>query len=189
MTIAHNLASRGIQVAHGFVTKRQSDEQPEVPKIPAAGALVFVLTVVLSFLALAALSYTYGHLITTLCMVDNSSQTAYVPIESVEPVDDEPPAYSEDGTPKPVDNLVKTQPITASLRDTVEHLRAKGGRWSIYRGLSVYIAWNFARGIVVGILTSLPGSFFHSIMWAILASIIAEIALVRQRQSYQKDSC
>lgn len=181
MTLAHSLASRGVHIAHSYVTKRQADDQPDTHQIPPIGALIFLLTVVFFFLALAGLSYTYGHLFTTLCMVESSSQTAYVPIESVEPVDDEPPAYSEDGVPKPVDaevNLIKTQPITASLRETFLHLRARAGYWSRFRGLGVYIIWNFARGIVVGILTAFPGSFFQSIMWAILASIIAEIALV-----------
>lgn len=156
--------------------KRQADQSDD-HQIPPVAALIFLLTCLAFFVLLAAISYTYGHLITTLCMVESSSSNAYVPIVSVEPADDAPPAYTEDGVPKPNDaevNLVRTQPITASLRATVLHLRARAGFWSRFRGLSVYIVWNFARSFVVGMLSAASNSPFGMI----IAAIIAEIALV-----------
>lgn len=176
MTFTLSFTKRGFEVAHKLVSRRAEDE-PEVPQIPPLAALIFVLTLVAFFVVLFAISYTYGHLITTLCMVESASSTAYVPITTVEPTDDAPPAYSEDGTPKPVDeedNLVHTKPITASLRDTVQHLKAKAGFWSRFRGLQVYVVWNFARSLLVGIFSATS----HNPFVVIGASILAEIALV-----------
>lgn len=177
MTLAHDFAKRGVEVVHSYASKRQEGDEPDVHQIPPLAALIFLLTVAGFFTLLAAISYTYGHLITTLCMVESSSSTAYVPINVVEPADDAPPAYTEDGSPKPVDaevNLVRTKPITASLRETVLHLRIRAGFWSRFRGLSVYIIWNFARAFFVGIFSSASSNPFM----AILAGIVAEIALV-----------
>ena len=176
MIPGHAFAKRGIEMAQALSVKRQTDE-PDVHQIPPLAALIFVLTCLAFGLLLAAISYTYGHLITTLCMVESSSSNAYVPIGTVEPSEDSPPAYTEDGAPKPDDvevNLVRTQPITASLRTTILHLRARAGFWSRFRGLSVYVVWNFTRSIVVGMLSSASSNPFVMI----IAAIIAEIALV-----------
>lgn len=176
MIPAHSFAKRGIEVVQAISMKRQSDE-PDVHQIPPFAALIFLLTCVAFFVLLAAISYTYGHLITTLCMVESSSSNAYVPIGSVDPADDAPPAYTEDGAPKPIDaevNLVRTQPITASLRATIMHLTARAGFWSRFRGLSVYIVWNFARSFVVGMLSAASSNPFSMIF----AAIVAEVALV-----------
>lgn len=177
--IPENLGGMGIKMTNVLLRKRQSDEPNTEPAhIPPMAALVFLLTVAAAMLVIAAISYTYGHVITTLCMIESSSSNAYVPIESVEPADDAPPAYTEDGVPKPADpemNIVRTRPITTSLRATVEHLRAQGGFWSRFRGLGVYFVWNFARSIVVGIFSAVS----HNPFVTILAAIIAEVALVR----------
>ena len=91
-------------------------------------------------------------------MVESPETTAYVPVDSIEPID--PPAY--DATPKPADEephsdpeilLVQNKPITSSLRKTVLHLRARAGYWSRFRGLSMYLIWNIGAGIIVGLFT------------------------------------
>lgn len=165
-------------MSNAFLQKRQSDEQdPDVPEIPTMAAFIFTVTVLAFTLLLAALSYTYGHVITTLCMVETSSSQAYVPVESVEPADDAPPAYTEDGFPKPADpeiNIVRTQPVTSSLRGTLLHLRARAGFLSRFRGLGVYFVWNFARSFVVAIFSAAS----HNPFIAIFAAIAAEVALV-----------
>lgn len=180
MISAEAIGRRGIEVSNVLLKKRQSEEQdPDVPQIPPMAALIFILTVTVFTVLLAAFSYTYGHVITTLCMVETSSSQAYVPIETVEPTDDAPPAYTEDGVPKPADpeiNIVRTQPITSSLRGTIQHLRAHAGFWSRFRGLAVYFVWNFARSVVVAIFSAAS----HNPFISIVAAIIAEVALVRQ---------
>lgn len=177
--IAENLPEMGIQMTNVLLRKRQSNEpDPDVAHVPPMAAFIFLVTVAAGMLLIAAMSYTYGHVITTLCMIESSSSNAYVPIESVEPANDAPPAYTEDGVPKPTDpeiNIVRTRPITTSLRATVEHLRAHGGFWSRFRGLAVYFVWNFARSFVVAIFSAAS----HNPFTTIVAAIIAEVALVR----------
>lgn len=176
MLPVHEFAKRGVEVVHGLAV-RASDDKPETPQINPVSALILVLTVAGFFVFLVGLGYTYGHLITTLCMVESSSSQTYVPIESVEPTEDAPPAYTEDGMPKPVDpelNIIRTQPVTASLRATVSHLQARAGFWSRFRGFGAYFSWNFARNMLVSILTL--GSRNPLLM--ILITIVAEVALV-----------
>lgn len=177
--LPENLGGMGIEMTNVLLRKRQSDEpNPDVVHIPPMAAFIFLLTLAAGMMLLAAISYTYGHIITTLCMIEPSSSNAYVPIESVEPADDAPPAYTEDGLPKPTDsevNIIRTRPITTSLRATVEHLRARGGFWSRFRGLGVYFVWNFARSFVVGMFSAAS----HNAFVAIVAAIVAEVLLVR----------
>lgn len=149
------------------------------PKISFIAAIIFMLTVMVCFVILVAMTYTYGHLITTLAMVESSSSTAYVPIQNVE--SDAPPAYEDDGFPKPTDpedNLIRTQPITSSLRATILHLKARAGFMSRFRGLSVYWVWNTARAFLVGMLAAT-----HNPVITISAAIAAEVALVRSISS------
>ena len=175
MFSAHTLAKRGLEVAHGLSQQQDGNAKPQINPI---SGLIFLLTLAAFFLLLGAMSYTYGHLIPILAMVESSSSTAYIPIQTVEPVDDDaPPAYTEDGVPKPIPpeaNLIRTRPVTTSIRATILHLRAKAGFWSRFRGLSVYLIWNFARSVFVGILSAVSDSPFA----VIFAAILAEIALV-----------
>lgn len=184
MTLSYNIAKRGIEAVHGY-TKNSQNDGPEEHQIPALGAFIFFLTLMFFFFLMGAITYTYGHLITTLCMVESSSSQAYVPIGSVEPADDAPPAYTEDGLPKPADaeiNLVRTEPITASLRTTIVHLKARAGFWSRFRGLGVYLVWNVGRGFITGIISA--GS--RNPFFTIIASILAEVALVSSTKNFAK---
>lgn len=165
---------------HSFdvrATITNGDGDNETVQVSPFAFMIFLLTVVVFALTIAAISYTYGHLITTLCMVESPSTQTYVPIGNVDPDAEEPPAYSEDGAPKPLDSetgIVRTVPLTSSLRMTVTHLRAKAGFWSRFRGLGVYICWNILRAIVVGIFSAIFNNFFM----LSLAAILAEVALV-----------
>lgn len=135
------------------------------------------------------IGYTYGHLIPTLCMIESPETAAYVPVSNLDGGSSAPPAYTaEPATPKPtqgasdqdldgqVDDdvlLIKNKPITASLRATVLHLRARAGYWSRFRGLSMYLVWNMATGFLI---TLMGGALGHRLVTA-FAGILAETAL------------
>ncbi len=113
-------------------------------------------------------------------MVESPETTAYVPVDSIEPID--PPAY--DASPKPFDDerqtdpeilLVQNKPITSSLRQTVLHLRARAGYWSRFRGLSMYLIWNMAAGLIVGLLTPIT----RNRIALALVTIVTEVLLSR----------
>lgn len=172
------------KVANGLIMKRQAEDgDPDAPQISATATFIFILTMIVFSLIFAAIAYTYDNLIVTLCMVESSSTNTYVPIQAVEPTGDEPPAYSEDGilgTTGSEINIVRTQPITASLRATVRHLRARAGFRSLFRGLSVFLVWNFAASFIVGLFSGATNNLFV----AFVASIFAQLALVSASHVY-----
>lgn len=121
-------------------------------------------------------------------MIESSETEAYVPVSNIEPTD--PPAYSATTAPKPPNGtpenvegdaetdepevlLVRNKPITESLRQTILHLRTRAGYWSRFRGLSMYLVWNFAGGILISILSGASGVRIY----VALAAIVAETLL------------
>jgi hypothetical protein len=132
--------------------------------------------------------YTYGHLLPVLCMVESPETAAYVPVNSIDPA--EPPAYTTTpATPKrtarvePEDpdadieddlNLVRNKPITTSIRGTIAHLKARAGFLSRFRGLSMYLVWNFAAGLVI---STVAGIFTSHRLGLAIAAIIGNTAL------------
>jgi len=121
-------------------------------------------------------------------MIESSETEAYVPVSNIEPTD--PPAYSATAVPKPTNGtpenvdgeaemdepevlLVRNKPITASLRQTILHLRARAGFWSRFRGLSMYLVWNFVGAILISALSGASGKRIY----IALAAIVAETLL------------
>lgn len=111
-------------------------------------------------------------------MVESPETTAYVPVDSIEPA--APPAY--DAVPKPADEdedendpeilLVQKKPVTSSLRATIRHLRAKGGYLSRFRGLTMYMVWNIAVGIIVGLFSPITRNRFALALVMILTQVL-----------------
>jgi hypothetical protein len=168
----HNLVRRSMDVVALAGEDQPGDEKPINPLALLVITLTFLAFLVLMF----SISYTYGHLLPTLCMIETPSPQAYVPVSAA--VDsDAPPAY--DATPKPDDDdeilLVQNKPITSSIRGTILHLRAKAGYWSRFRGLSVFLVWNFVRSLITNIIAA---PFMHPVAFAV-AAIIAETLLAR----------
>jgi formate/nitrite transporter FocA (FNT family) len=166
----HALVSRGAEL----VRLTSDDDEPK-PMNPLA-LLVIALTFLVFLAVMSLISYTYGHVIPTLCMIETPSAQAYVPVNTV--LSDAPPAYDEG--PKPDDEeadivLVQNKPITSSIRGTIAHLRAKAGWKSRFRGLSVFMVWNFCRSLITNII---GGAFMHPVAFA-AAAIIAETMLAR----------
>jgi hypothetical protein len=115
-------------------------------------------------------------------MIETAETNAYVAVDNLEEEDDNsPPAYSSmPGAPKPnpVDPevlLLKKGPITSSLRGTVNHLRAKAGWTSRFRGFTIFLVWAMCRGFVGGFITRIPG--LRNTFGAMIAHVLAEICL------------
>ena len=114
-------------------------------------------------------------------MIETAETNAYVAVDNLEEDDNSPPAYSSmPGAPKPnpVDPevlLLKKAPVTSSLRGTVNHLRAKAGWTSRFRGFTIFLVWAMCRGFVGGIIANIPG--FRTIFGAMIAHVLAEICL------------
>lgn len=182
MLFTSHVTRRDADLSHtgALLAARSLENKPDSGQAPisAIALLVFVLTVLVMSIIFSTLAYTYGLIVTTLTMVESPSLTAYVPIQNIE---DEPPAYEEDGTPKPADeSLVKTKPITSSLRMTINHLRERAGFWSRLRGLKVFIVMYLLRLVIVGMLSVLFGNTFV----IIFGTIVAEVALANLHMTW-----
>ncbi|KIX99606.1 uncharacterized protein Z520_04239 [Fonsecaea multimorphosa CBS 102226] len=159
----------------------------EQPRVSPLAALIFVLSSLVFIALLFSVGYTYGHLLPILCMVESPETEAYVPVGTIEPTD--PPAYSANPAPKPTHGqpedledeldgdaevlLVRNKPYTASIRQTIQHLRARAGYWSRFRGLSMFFAWN----MICGLLISIIATIFPNRLGVAFAAIVAETAL------------
>ncbi|KEF60500.1 uncharacterized protein A1O9_02061 [Exophiala aquamarina CBS 119918] len=190
MSLSQNLVRRGLDAAHGMHGMMSGSDQGDKKPVHVSpiAALIFFLTA-LSMVALVfSIGYTYGHIVPTLCMIESSETEAYVPVNNIDPTD--PPAYSATAVPKPTNGtpanaesdaemdepeglLVRNKPITASIRQTILHLRARAGYMSRFRGLSMYLVWNFASGILISILSGASGVRIY----IALAAIVAETLL------------
>ncbi|KAK5467083.1 hypothetical protein LTS15_000053 [Exophiala xenobiotica] len=187
MTLTSHFVRRGMEAAHGMHkhgmmagSGSESDDgsNGHPPQISPVAALVFFLSGLLAIIIMFCIAYTYGHLLPTLCMIESPETEAYVPVDTIEPTT--PPAYSETAAPKPTDDeedgevlLIRNKPITASIRGSMLHLRARAGYWSRFRGLSMFIVWNIASGILV----SMTGALLGNRLGIALAAIVAETVL------------
>lgn len=115
-------------------------------------------------------------------MIETAETNTYVNVDNLEEQDENsPPAYTTTpGAPKPnpVDPdvvLLKQAPITSSLRGTVQHLRAKAGWTSRFRGFTLFLVWAMSRGFIGGVITNIPG--LRNPFGAMIAHILAEICL------------
>ena len=122
-----------------------------------------------------------------LCMVESPETEAYVPVRTIDP--NEPPAYSATPAPKPTHGqpedpdldveddaeilLVRNKPLTSSIRATVQHLRARAGFMSRFRGLSMFFAWNMLNGFLISVIANI----FPNRLGVAFAAIVAETAL------------
>lgn len=169
----HAIVRRSMDLVALADKDQPGDEKPINPLALLVIALTFLGFLMLMF----TISYTYGHLIPTLCMIETPSPQAYVPVGAAINAD-APPAY--DATPKPDDEeadilLVANKPITSSIRGTIQHLRARAGYWSRFRGLSVFLVWTFVRSFITNLIA---GPFMHPLVF-VGAAIIAETLLAR----------
>ena len=91
-------------------------------------------------------------MVATLATIEDTTTTAYVKTEPVADEDDpDAPliANDEKATLKVSELLVvKSQPITARLRTTIQHLRARAGFFSRFRGLEVVLVYGLLHNLL-----------------------------------------
>ncbi|KIX03536.1 uncharacterized protein Z518_07089 [Rhinocladiella mackenziei CBS 650.93] len=194
MTLTTHLVRRGMDAVHnvhGMMSDLDGSHghpgKDKPTKVPLGAVLTFFLTGLMFIVFLFCISYTYGHLLPTLCMIESPETDAYVPVDVIEPTD--PPAYSPTARPKPANGppedaesdadtdaevlLVRNKPYTASIRQTIRHLQARAGFWSRFRGLSMFLVWNMAGGFLVSVI----GGVFRNPIGSAFAAILTETAL------------
>lgn len=127
-------------------------------------------------------------------MIESPETETYLAVDVIDPT--APPAYTPAAAPKPTNGaaqdlegdedadpevlLVRKQPYTASIRQTLLHLRARAGYWSRLRGLSMFIMWNLASGFLVGAFGGATGSRIG----VAVAAIVAETLLANLHMAW-----
>ena len=94
--------------------------------------------------------------------------------DSLYPLDDK----DSKGTPAAQEELliVKQKPITAKIRTTMKHLRAQAGVWSRFRGLPIYILYQFTYMVAANVFAK---PFGRNFLPQPIAAVVASLLLCR----------
>ncbi|PYH46982.1 uncharacterized protein BP01DRAFT_292949 [Aspergillus saccharolyticus JOP 1030-1] len=131
------LLRRGVDAAADFQSKQPSQSQPTIHLVGWLSAF-FIFTVLAFVGILLSVDYTYGMLVPTLAVVEDTNPDVYVRIDT-----DFDPNKPVDAN-EPEIEAARTQPITNKLCTTIRHLRARAGPWSRFRGLGMLLTYGFA---------------------------------------------
>ncbi|BCS17333.1 uncharacterized protein APUU_10161A [Aspergillus puulaauensis] len=137
--------------------------EPSLPDSPWR-ILLFIFSVVGFGFAIFVINYTYGALVPTLAIVEDSDSDLLLRV-------DNDPANKQPGDPTAQDMGVEgvaAKPITSKLRTTVRHLRARGGRLAIFRGFGMAMLGGF-----IGMVPSFRVQY--SVVWLLVAKLITAV--------------
>ncbi|KAI0850113.1 hypothetical protein F5Y00DRAFT_260845 [Daldinia vernicosa] len=109
----------------------------------------------ISVLCFLAFSYVLGHVFLILASVETDAPASYTQVPGG--VIDE-----AEGPKDPADEEhdMSTRPVTGSLRSTYRRLLSIGGKKSLFRGLSCFVAYGLASypiGFLLGLIPFVPG--------------------------------
>ncbi|CAP97339.1 hypothetical protein E8E15_003695 [Penicillium rubens] len=167
MSVTNALMRRGAELV---ATHMQSSDKPQQQQPNGGVVALFSITVVLFCFAFWAVEYTYGMVVATLAVVEDTNPDIYVRItpspDPTKPTNDEDPELVAPTPPKP---------ITSKLRTTVKHLRSRAGYWSRFRGMTMFVGYTVVRGFLSSLIpvptTSYLGQFIvQSILSVLLAT-------------------
>lgn len=178
---AATIMRRGVEYSNlAFSNPPKDGQPPTLPKVPAWAVLLVLVTILIFGLLFFTVNYCLGTVVATLTMIESNQPDAYLPVDTLPSNDD------EDNTPKPASAepllepealLVKNSPITASVRRTLHHLRARYGSFSPFRGLSLFLCLGLARSFLIQFF-GIP-RFMNNWIGFSLASIVSDLILAR----------
>lgn len=165
-----SLVRRGSQYASDHFANNP-DKKPEITASPWLIALLAV-TVITLMLALWAVEYTYGMVVSSLAAVEDSTPAIYVRIDN----DPDPNKPADSAEPE---GAAPAKPITSSMRSTVRHLRSRAGPWSRFRGLSLFLVYSFADGLISLMFSGFSGNYFLTqfVVQIVVGVILAPLQL------------
>lgn len=153
------------------VYKRAMGEQPTNVELPTW----FPLVVILDFILLAPVwvftFYTLRTLYPTFAIIEDENPPAYEPLGATG--DNETGDQDASGNPIKITSG-RSQTVTSSIRSIFRLLRANGGIFANFRGLTVFIVQMALTNILMGIFSSTLGSGATPI-----ATLLATLALVQ----------
>ncbi|RDW58992.1 uncharacterized protein DSM5745_11198 [Aspergillus mulundensis] len=165
MTVSQ-LVRRGVEAFSGAEDGKMPNLQVGVGS-PVLAVLLFI-TIVALFFTTISIAYTYGQLVPTLAVVEDSNPELYLRV-------DNDPANKNPADPNEAEMEVETpapRPITSKLRTTISHLRARAGRLSRFRGFSMFITMVLAESIVTSFVPLSPSSVFGGFIVKMIVSVL-----------------
>lgn len=114
-------------------------------------------------------------------MIETPTATAFR-IDAPKPDENDPLYPSDDKDSKDTSAaqeellIVKTKPITAKIRTTMKHLRAQAGVWSRFRGLPIYVLYQFTYMVAANVFAQ---PFGRTFLPQPVAAVVASLLLCR----------
>ncbi|KAF2659922.1 hypothetical protein K491DRAFT_688781 [Lophiostoma macrostomum CBS 122681] len=147
-------------VARGLHRRAQDVQTIEV-EIPTWGKVLLAVSFIGFIIFMSAVEYTLKDVIATLAMVETPSAAITVSPSIEDGSVDKKEGLLESG---PTITLVRTKPITSSIRGTIRHLVSEAGRFSRWRGIKALFLYQISTSLVVNILNpiipyAIPGRF------------------------------
>jgi len=185
--IVGHVVRRGLELIAPSRDGMQDDELDRY-QMPA-WAMIILGATVLFYLALSfSINYTYGEVVPTLTMIETSTTVALVRNADVQSEDPDAPlltpeekALEKTSVMEPELYLVKAKPITAKFRTTIQHLRARAGRLSRFRGLQVLLVYELAEQTIIGVGAA---AFDQRKLAKHVIAILASIVLCRLQMTW-----
>jgi len=155
MLPTQELVRRGID-AYNSASRQGNEDPTQNFQLSTWGGILIGITFLLFLISDFIIEYTFGRVIPTLLKVESPQAILFEPLKS----DDPDAPVNKKGDVEPELLLVKQQPITASFKATIKHLRARAGKQSHLRGLGVYFVNNFVFHWCLQILSLLLPTIF-----------------------------
>ncbi|KAF1967065.1 hypothetical protein BU23DRAFT_603070 [Bimuria novae-zelandiae CBS 107.79] len=160
-----HIARRGLEYGPALF-KRAKEEQPQL-EMPTGGAVLLIVTFIVSMMAICLVQYTLTDVLPILAMVETPAAAITVSNHDEPASKDEKESLLETG---PTITLVHQKPITSSIRGTIRYLVSEGGKLARWRGFRYQMIYAFAAGWVINGLEALVPRFCGS---AIITAAIA----------------
>ena len=176
--VVHHLVRRGVEASARMQSSEGSLEA--VYQIPTGAIIVLGLSAVLCLVFLTSVRYTLWGVVATLAEVETPQNTLIIKEEK-----------AADGVAIPNEEaieaevaIVKQKPITSKIRTTIRHLHARAGFAARWRGLSLFIVYALAHGLLSGFIANMFGAFHYPGMGSVflvksIGSVMATITLAR----------
>jgi len=143
--VISHLARRGMEAGADMHKEYQNFDY----KMPTYGIVVLVSTAILYIVGMSIVEYSFGRMIPALIMVETPQAILF------EPLKNDPDAALDSKVEQEL-LLVKQEPITASFRKTLKHLRAKAGRAAHLRGVRVFFVYSAAMSMCTSFFSAIP---------------------------------
>lgn len=148
------------------------DGEGERIEVPTWGVVIIYVSILVASVGVSLVSYMLNDLIATLCSVESPTAAITVSPSTHEPSDKE---HEKDNLLEtaPTITLVNQKPITSSIRGTIRHLVAHGGRLARFRGFKINLLYSFLSGIVATFFGgALNGVVGHTVIGAALTGAV-----------------